>query len=30
VSRVMEAYHAAVRVPIEAHGGTQVQLLGDA
>jgi class 3 adenylate cyclase/ketosteroid isomerase-like protein len=29
VSRVMEAYHAAVRVPIEAHGGTVVQLLGD-
>jgi len=29
VSRVMEAYHAAVRVPIEAHGGTLVQLLGD-
>ena len=29
VSRVMEAYHAAVRVPVEAHGGTVVQLLGD-
>jgi len=29
VSRVMEAYHAAVRAPIEAHGGTVVQLLGD-
>jgi class 3 adenylate cyclase len=29
VSRVMEAYHAAVRGPVEAHGGTVVQLLGD-
>ena len=29
VSRVMEAYHATVRTPIEAHGGTLVQLLGD-
>jgi class 3 adenylate cyclase len=29
VSRVMEAYHAAVRAPIEAHGGSVVQLLGD-
>ena len=25
----MERYHAAVRVPVEAHGGTVVQLLGD-
>ncbi len=29
VSRIMEGYHAAVRAPIEAHGGTLVQLLGD-
>jgi class 3 adenylate cyclase len=29
VSAVMEAYHAAVREPVEAHGGTVVQLLGD-
>src|SRR5512134_1319800 len=29
VKRVMERYHAAVRVPVEAHGGTVVQLLGD-
>jgi class 3 adenylate cyclase len=29
VSRVMERYHRAVRVPVEAHGGTVVQLLGD-
>ena len=29
VSRVMEAYHASVRIPIEAQGGTVVQLLGD-
>jgi class 3 adenylate cyclase len=29
VSRIMEGYHAAVRAPIEAHGGTVVQLLGD-
>src|SRR5262245_52189778 len=29
VSRVMDRYHRAVRAPIEAHGGTVVQLLGD-
>src|SRR5262245_7096175 len=29
VSRVMDHYHRAVRVPVEAHGGTVVQLLGD-
>src|SRR5262249_49551519 len=29
VSRVMDLYHRAVRVPVEAHGGTVVQLLGD-
>ncbi|MGH7899799.1 MAG: double zinc ribbon domain-containing protein [Candidatus Binatia bacterium] len=29
VSRVMERYHRAVAAPIEAHGGTVVQLLGD-
>ncbi len=29
VSRVMDRYHRAVRTPIEAHGGTVVQLLGD-
>src|SRR5215471_13607907 len=29
VRRVMERYHRAVRVPVEAHGGTVVQLLGD-
>ena len=29
VRRVMEAYHRAVRAPVEAHGGTVVQLLGD-
>jgi class 3 adenylate cyclase/ketosteroid isomerase-like protein len=29
VSRVMEAYHAAVRGPVEAHGGAVIQLLGD-
>jgi class 3 adenylate cyclase/tetratricopeptide (TPR) repeat protein len=29
VSRVMERYHRAVRAPVEAHGGTVVQLLGD-
>jgi tetratricopeptide (TPR) repeat protein len=29
VSRLMDRYHRAVRVPIEAHGGTVVQLLGD-
>jgi class 3 adenylate cyclase/tetratricopeptide (TPR) repeat protein len=29
VSRVMERYHRAVRGPVEAHGGTVVQLLGD-
>src|SRR5262249_11705056 len=29
VSRVMDRYHRAVRVPVEAHGGTVVQLLGD-
>jgi class 3 adenylate cyclase len=29
VRRVMDRYHRAVRVPVEAHGGTVVQLLGD-
>ncbi|HZW75931.1 MAG TPA: adenylate/guanylate cyclase domain-containing protein, partial [Caldimonas sp.] len=29
VSRVMDRYHRAVRVPVETHGGTVVQLLGD-
>src|SRR5262252_2510715 len=29
VSRVMERYYGAVRGPIEAHGGTVVNLLGD-
>ena len=29
VSRLMERYYQAVRVPVEAHGGTVVQLLGD-
>jgi class 3 adenylate cyclase/tetratricopeptide (TPR) repeat protein len=29
VRRVMARYHQAVRVPVEAHGGTVVQLLGD-
>jgi class 3 adenylate cyclase/tetratricopeptide (TPR) repeat protein len=29
VSRLMDRYHRAVRVPIEAHGGTVVHLLGD-
>jgi class 3 adenylate cyclase len=29
VRRVMDRYHGAVRVPVEAHGGTVVQLLGD-
>src|SRR5262245_25958617 len=29
VSRVMDRYHRAVRVPVEAHGGTVTQLLGD-
>jgi class 3 adenylate cyclase len=29
VSRVMDRYHRAVRAPVEAHGGTVVQLLGD-
>src|SRR5262245_50447738 len=29
VSRVMEAFHRAVRAAVEAHGGTVVQLLGD-
>jgi class 3 adenylate cyclase len=29
VSRVMDRYHRTVRAPIEAHGGTVVQLLGD-
>ena len=29
VSRVMDRYHRAVRLPVEAHGGTVVQLLGD-
>src|SRR5262245_16941466 len=29
VNRVMDRYHRAVRVPVEAHGGTVVQLLGD-
>jgi len=27
--RVMERYYAAMRTPVEAHGGTIVQLLGD-
>src|SRR6185503_18530971 len=29
VSRLMDRYHRAVRMPVEAHGGTVVQLLGD-
>src|SRR5215468_1764485 len=29
VSGLMDRYHRAVRVPVEAHGGTVVQLLGD-
>jgi class 3 adenylate cyclase len=29
VSRLMDRYYQAVRVPVEAHGGTVVQLLGD-
>src|SRR5215470_3584271 len=29
VQRFMDRYYRAVRVPIEAHGGTVVQLLGD-
>jgi class 3 adenylate cyclase len=29
VSRVMDRYHRTVRGPVEAHGGTVVQLLGD-
>ncbi len=29
VSRVMDRYHRAVRAPVEAYGGTVVQLLGD-
>jgi class 3 adenylate cyclase/ketosteroid isomerase-like protein len=29
VSRVMEAYHRTVAAPVEAHGGSVVQLLGD-
>src|SRR5262245_4689583 len=29
VSRLMDRYHRTVRGPIEAHGGTVVQLLGD-
>ncbi len=29
VSRVMDHYYRAVRAPVEAHGGTVVQLLGD-
>jgi len=29
VSRLMEGYHRAVRAPVEAHGGSVVQLLGD-
>jgi len=29
VNRVMARYHRAVSVPVEAHGGTVVQLLGD-
>jgi class 3 adenylate cyclase len=29
VSRLMDRYYRAVRVPVEAHGGTVVQLLGD-
>jgi class 3 adenylate cyclase/ketosteroid isomerase-like protein/tetratricopeptide (TPR) repeat protein len=29
VSRVMDRYYQTVRAPVEAHGGTVVQLLGD-
>ena len=29
VRRIMEGYHGSVRAPVEAHGGTVVQLLGD-
>src|SRR6185503_559371 len=29
VSRVMDHYYRAVRAPVEAHGGTVVQFLGD-
>jgi class 3 adenylate cyclase len=29
VNRVMDAYYQAVRGPVEAAGGTVVQLLGD-
>src|SRR6185295_14843377 len=29
VDRLMDRYHRTVRAPIEAHGGTVVQLLGD-
>src|SRR5262249_38084516 len=29
VNRVMDRYDRAVRAPVEAHGGTVVQLLGD-
>jgi class 3 adenylate cyclase/tetratricopeptide (TPR) repeat protein len=29
VNRVMARYHRAVGIPVEAHGGTVVQLLGD-
>ncbi len=29
VRRIMEGYHGAVRAPVEAHGGSVVQLLGD-
>src|SRR5262245_40074018 len=29
VNRVMDAYYRAVRGPVEEHGGTVVQLLGD-
>src|SRR5262245_45868378 len=29
VNRVMDAYYRAVRGPVEGHGGTVVQLLGD-
>jgi len=29
VRHIMEGYHRSVRTPIEAHGGTVVQLLGD-
>jgi class 3 adenylate cyclase len=29
VSRLMDRYYRAVRVPVETHGGTVVQLLGD-